>query len=399
MNNKLRSLPIIEALAKKKNIKNHVIFDIRDLYLKYMGYDQLSANSVLLIIKLIKLYKSYKTPDNIEALNNLEQFVEKHVKSFSNSFSLIDTAKCNNDIKMLKENITDIAAILSSAYKDIADRKSKIISTHDEMLFEKIKADLEDNNATLPYDKIIYLIEDNVCLVTYSKIDIQKSSLYQLDANNKLILISKDTNIVSRLEYYNINSSIIDITMILSVYKDIITYNVNNDATSELINILKSKFSGPKLTDVNIYDDLYISYLSISEYLKNVISVITVSNKILSAKNFIPEKDVIILNTPNKKKTHKRNTTIKLMYSNIDISMEPRTTHIYESTDDMLSNNNIDKNDVCHHKVTHRRRGHFKYYSKERPLFGRYSGLIWVDDTIINKNKGELKDTEYTVKL
>ena len=28
----------------------------------------------------------------------------------------------------------------------------------------------------------------------------------------------------------------------------------------------------------------------------------------------------------------------------------------------------------------HQVRGHFRYYTDERPLFGRYSGMIWVPD-------------------
>lgn len=51
------------------------------------------------------------------------------------------------------------------------------------------------------------------------------------------------------------------------------------------------------------------------------------------------------------------------------------------------------------HNCLHLCRGHFKLFSEDRPLFGKYSGLFWWQPSIRGQNKNGFVDKEYRVDL
>ena len=394
MDNKLRRLPIIEALAKKKNIKNYMIFDIRDLYIKYIVHSRLSASMDYICGKLKEIYKHDPSKTSDELIHNIDNFYHEYINKFCYNTGQVNKSRYINT-DQFKDNVTICAAIFNSAHNDIKNNIMQLISHHDRMLFSSIEGDLNNIDTKLPYDKVVYVIEDDVCVVVNTSMSLENILIYQINRNGNLSAIYKNGIIESSVDEYNLENSIMDIVVLVGYYRDIVVYYVNNNTTTNMINNIKSIFDPNDLNVYSVYSDTYVSYTSLLLYVKNIINTIRLSIKILTAKNFMPEKNVMIIDNIGNKKKKGHGSTVRLMYSNVDISMKPRINYIHDK-----SNGNHDgDNGENHHKVTHRRRGHFKYYTKERPLFGRYSGLVWVDDTIINKNKGELKDTEYTVKL
>jgi len=47
---------------------------------------------------------------------------------------------------------------------------------------------------------------------------------------------------------------------------------------------------------------------------------------------------------------------------------------------------------------THYRTGHFKYYSEDKPHVSGLTGMMWVNSTIVNRNKQDTIDKRYDVK-
>lgn len=66
---------------------------------------------------------------------------------------------------------------------------------------------------------------------------------------------------------------------------------------------------------------------------------------------------------------------------------------------DVVSYDNDTHTESTRSVAKHIRRGHFKLYTKERPLFGKYSGLVWVPETVVGKDSEASKETDYSVSM
>jgi len=65
---------------------------------------------------------------------------------------------------------------------------------------------------------------------------------------------------------------------------------------------------------------------------------------------------------------------------------------------DQIHNQSHNWGDPESHNRLHFQRGHFKQYSEERPLFGKFSGLYWWQPHIRGQNKTGFVDKEYRIK-
>lgn len=88
----------------------------------------------------------------------------------------------------------------------------------------------------------------------------------------------------------------------------------------------------------------------------------------------------------------------KITYSTISIQMEDQIVdkkgnYICEYADEDSDGEKVYK------VARHMRRGHFAYYSPDKPLFGRTSGLIWRAPTIVNAGNKRENKADYVVKI
>ena len=71
-----------------------------------------------------------------------------------------------------------------------------------------------------------------------------------------------------------------------------------------------------------------------------------------------------------------------------------KTLHI-KSFDKKKREYILNESMCSHHNRIHLCRGHFRTYTKEKPLFGKYAGTIWVQPHIRGQNKEGIVDKDY----
>lgn len=133
------------------------------------------------------------------------------------------------------------------------------------------------------------------------------------------------------------------------------------------------------------FEDLTDDY--IDKRLKEAIAAIWVLGKLLSCKNVFSER----IERPekvNKKRLRKG----KLPLYDYHVLKVKTPKSVYETVIGK-------KEDPAYHNRVHLCRGHFKEFTAEKPLFGRYTGTYWWQPAMRGKNMDGFVDKDYDVEV
>ena len=131
------------------------------------------------------------------------------------------------------------------------------------------------------------------------------------------------------------------------------------------------------------------SYLA-SYYFQAIIDSFVMTTLFLTSKHIRIDTVPLYVEKKSKNKKSSGPNVQKIEYSTIRVTVGQEINEASTDSNEVDSSSN--------HSVTpHIRRGHFKLYTKDKPLFGKYTGLIWFDQAMIGN--GTPKNTDYEVSM